>query len=89
MFRVAGHYVYWKELMPIHFIEMDENRLFAGVFPLTEETSSTLFLDGIVYPAPEDFDETTIDSLDTLIQSGISRQLEIGCRIKVCRIPSL
>ncbi|MDD2436681.1 MAG: hypothetical protein PHG27_05375 [Massilibacteroides sp.] len=87
MRRIAAHYIYWKDLLPLHYIEVDEDGFFIGISPLTEEKDFTLFWDGIVYPVPESFlDELSIDSLNALIQSGISRQVEIGCRIKLCRI---
>ncbi|MDD4516011.1 hypothetical protein [Massilibacteroides sp.] len=85
MRRIAAHYIYWKELLPIHYIELDENRQLIGVFPLKEEIAGTEFWDGIVCPVPVDYKEEKFTSLDALIESGIVENVEIGSHVFLYR----
>lgn len=80
MRRIAAHYIYWKELLPLHYIELDENDLFVGVFPLREEIERTEFRDGIVYPVLVD-DQYEINTLSDLKKSGITEGVRSGCRV--------
>lgn len=80
MRRIAAHYIYWKELLPLHYIELDENGLFVGVSPLKEEIEATEFRDGIVYPALADAQDG-IRSLSDLMNSGITETVQLGSRV--------
>lgn len=79
MRRIAAHYIYWKELLPLHYIEVDDNDLFVGVFPLNEEIANTEFKDGIVFPTLTASDE--IKSLSELKDSGITDDIEAGSKV--------
>ena len=37
MRRIASHYVYWKQLLRMHYVELDEKENLVGVFPLNGE----------------------------------------------------
>lgn len=51
MRRIASHYVYWKQLLRLHYVELDEKENLVGVFPLNGEIAGTEFYDGILVPA--------------------------------------
>ena len=51
MRRIASHYVYWKQLLRMHSVELDEKEKLVGVFPLKGEIAGTEFYDGILVPA--------------------------------------
>ena len=50
MRRIASHYVYWKQLLRMHYVELDEKENLVGVFPLNGEIAGTEFYDGILVP---------------------------------------
>lgn len=50
MRRIASHYVYWKQLLRLHYVELDEKENLVGVFPLNGEIAGTEFYDGILVP---------------------------------------
>ena len=52
MRRVASHYIYWKQFYRMHYAELDDRGVLAGVFPLEEEIAGTEFYDGILIPGP-------------------------------------
>lgn len=52
MRRFAAHFIRYKKEYRLHYIEVDENGLFQGVYPLQEEISETQFLNGILVPVP-------------------------------------
>lgn len=52
MRRVASHYIYWKQFYRMHYAELDDRGVLAGVFPLEEEVAGTEFYDGILIPVP-------------------------------------
>lgn len=79
MRRIAAHYIYWKELLPLHYIELDDNDLFIGVFPLNEEIAGTEFKDGIIYPSLATSEE--IKSLSDLKASGITDDIGAGSKV--------
>lgn len=53
MRRYAAHYIWFAgEIYRMHYIELDDNGLLCGIFPLEEEIASTMFLDGVLVPLP-------------------------------------
>ena len=87
MRRIAAHYVFWKKLLPLHYIELHDNNTLIGVFPLQEEIAGTEFWDGIIYPvSAEKLTETNIDSLDALKTSGITDTVELGDKVAICQL---
>jgi hypothetical protein len=79
MRRIAAHYIYWKELLPLHYIELDDNDLFVGVYPLCEEIAGTVFKDGIIFPTLDTADK--IKSLADLKTSGITDSIKAGHKV--------
>lgn len=63
MRRVAAHYVYWRQLSRLHYIELDDEARFAGVYPLEIEIAGTEFYDGTLFPLPENISITYPDFL--------------------------
>lgn len=53
MRRIASHYVYWRRLYKMHYIEVDNAGRFRGVYPLDQEMAGTEFYDGILIPFPQ------------------------------------
>lgn len=53
MRRIASHYVYWRRLYKMHYIELDTAGRFQGVYPLDREIAGTEFYDGILIPFPQ------------------------------------
>ena len=43
MRRIAAHYVWCKQVYRMHYIELDDNGVFHGVYPLNEEIAGTAF----------------------------------------------
>lgn len=85
MRRIAAHYVYWKELLPLHYVELDEHGLLIGIFPLTEEIGGTEFWDGVIFPALVG-SSAEIKSLPDLEASGITDAIQIGNRVIINQI---
>jgi len=57
--RFASHYIFWQTAIRLHYVEVDNNYLLKGVFPLDKELSSTAFYNGVivVLPASSGVDE--------------------------------
>lgn len=53
MRRVASHYIYYRHLFRMHYVELDDDGCLSGIYPLTEEIAGTEFYDGIVIPVPQ------------------------------------
>ena len=73
MKRFAAHYIYLGEenIYKQHYLELDENNLIKGVFPLEKEIAGTVFYNGILFPVSteQNLQPTKIlDSLQTLLQ---------------------
>lgn len=87
MRRIAAHYIYWKKLLPLHYIEQDDSGRFCGIFPLNEEIAGTEFWDGVVYPLPAGCLTTNApETLESLQGSGITDSVEIGTEVVLRRI---
>lgn len=50
MRRVAAHYVWCKQVYRMHYIELDDEGAFCGIYPLNEEIAGTAFYDGVLVP---------------------------------------
>jgi len=88
MRRIAAHYVYWKELLPLHVVEMDDNNILLSIYPLKEELPGTEFWDGVIYPISAEFEEIQhINSLEELVEKGIASTVEIGMEVILHRLP--
>ena len=50
--RFAAHFVWCREVLRLHYAELDEAGHWAGCYPLETELASTAFYDGILIPLP-------------------------------------
>lgn len=50
MRRIASHYVYYRQLFRLSYIELGDDGQFVGIYPLNEEIAGTEFQDGILVP---------------------------------------
>jgi hypothetical protein len=46
--RVASHYIFWHHIYKLHYVELDEDDCFLGIYPLEQEIENTKFYDGIL-----------------------------------------
>lgn len=54
MRRIASHYIYWRRWYRMHYLELDAEGCFTGVYPLEQEIADTEFYDGTLIPVPAD-----------------------------------
>ena len=52
MRRIASHYIYWRQFYRLHYVELNDNGVLAGIFPLEGEIAGTEFYDGILILVP-------------------------------------
>ncbi len=50
MRRIASHYIYCHQVYKMHYLELTDEGLYMGLYPLTEEIAGTEFYDGILVP---------------------------------------
>lgn len=50
MKRFAAHFVWYKQVYRMHYIELDDEGIFRGIYPLEEEIAGTAFYDGVLLP---------------------------------------
>lgn len=43
MRRIASHYIYWRQFYRLHYVELNDNGVLAGIFPLEGEIAGTEF----------------------------------------------
>ena len=63
MRRIASHYIYWRQFYRLHYVELNDNGVLAGIFPLEGEIAGTEFYDGILILVP-------IPALDAGVQEN-------------------
>ena len=47
MRRIASHYIYWRQFYRLHYVELNDNGVLAGIFPLEALLSKENILDMI------------------------------------------
>lgn len=52
MRRLASHYIWYKKVYRLHYLEIDDEGCFQGIYPLKEEIAGTQFYNGILIPLP-------------------------------------
>ena len=50
--RFAAHYVWCREVLRLHYVELDEAGHWVGCYPLEAELAATAFYDGVLIPLP-------------------------------------
>ena len=68
MRRIASHYIYWRKWCRMHYLELDAEGCFIGVYPLEQEIAGTEFYDGTLIPVPADivFPAQWLSAADTV-----------------------
>lgn len=74
MKRFAAHHVFYRQALPLHYLEILRGR-FVGVYPLAEEISGTAFFDGILLPASFSVEK---EQVDAVLQHLQSKSLELS-----------
>lgn len=52
MRRVATHYIWFRQLYGMHYVELDADNRLVGIYPLQQEIAGTEFYDGLLIPVP-------------------------------------
>lgn len=84
MRRVASHYTYYRQLYRMHYVELDNQGSFTGIFPLDGEIAGTEFYDGILVPAACGKEIKSLDKISVFIQwkTGKSRTVILSDVLK-------
>jgi hypothetical protein len=90
MHRIAAHGVYWRRFYTMSYIELTDDGLFNGVFPLEVEIAGTEFYDGLLIPVdnPERLAQLnqSSDLLHEIIRSNITEHVFTGAPACLYRI---
>lgn len=87
MRRLASHYIWYKQVYRLHYIEVDDDGGFVGVFPLKEEIAGTSFHDGVLVPLLSTDDTNTPDSIKNW--KNITKQIERGMVIHIYQLSGI
>lgn len=87
MRRIASHFLYWRQLYRMHYVELNDNGAFVRICPLEGEIAGTEFYDGTLFLLPVG----TELSIDNFIASRdywltLSDTLEPGTPVQVFRL---
>ncbi|MDL2255677.1 hypothetical protein LJC38_03745 [Parabacteroides sp. OttesenSCG-928-K15] len=85
MRRLASHFVWYRNVHHLSFIEIDDKGCFAGVFPLQEEIAGTAFFDGVLLPVPADCEEDVSWENWKEVTAGV----EAGSPVRIIHIAGL
>lgn len=90
MRRIASHYLYWRQLYRMYYIELDDNGTFVHIRPLDEEIAGTEFYDGTLLLFPVD---TKLSFTDFIMCRDrwmkLSDTLEPGVPVQVFRLSGI
>ncbi|MDH6303835.1 hypothetical protein M2459_000167 [Parabacteroides sp. PF5-5] len=89
MRRIAAHYIFWRQLYRMHYVELSDDHRLHGVFPLDGEIAGTEFYDGMLVVVVEGFNETNkLNGLNELnIEgSGVTNDVAIGDVVQLYRV---
>ena len=91
MRRIAAHYVYYRQLHPLSYIELDDEGSFNGISSLDGEVSGTEFYDGLLVPLkdPERVNElaTGQDVIQQLRHVALTDDVSLGDKVYIYRFP--
>lgn len=71
----------------MHYIELQDDGSFSGVFPLNEEIPSTSFYDGVLIPLPIETDPDQTTLLETW--EDLTAQVSKGSSVFIYRLTGL
>lgn len=70
MRRVAAHYIWYRQVCRMHYLELDDKGCLSAIHPLVEEIAGTEFYDGILLPIPEKSSHTFEVNLHSFLEKG-------------------
>ncbi len=95
MRRIAAHFIFWKKMYRMHFLELDDCGRLLSITPLREEMAGTEFYSGLLVPvvSPPDFfslhtfsfpyqDRQPESPVDFLEQEMVSRHISEGTELR-------
>ncbi|MDH6313574.1 hypothetical protein M2137_002364 [Parabacteroides sp. PFB2-10] len=85
MRRIASHFIWYRHVYTLHYLEIDERGCFRGVYPLCEEIAGTAFFDGVLIPVPIDLKE----NFHPDEWESATENLRIGDPVQVIRLTGL
>lgn len=68
MRRIATHFIWYQHVYHMHYVELDDEGKFVGIYPLTEEISGTEFYDGVLIPCLQSKKITKQELFDSWIE---------------------
>ncbi len=83
MQRLASHYIWYRKVYRLHYIELDDFGKFVGVFPLAEEIAGTVFYDGVLIPM------LSTDNPDIMNWEHLTKNIKQGSVIGVYQLTGL
>ncbi len=87
MRRLAAHYVWFTDVLLLHYIELADDGSLSGIFLLTEELAGTAFYDGVLIPLPAGYRPSPASLVaDWRRMTG---ELTPGSRVDVWRLSGL
>ncbi|MDH6534191.1 hypothetical protein D0T51_06740 [Parabacteroides sp. 52] len=86
MRRLASHYIWWRDVYRLHYLELDDANRLVGVYPLTEEMAGTVFVEGILLPVLAE--ETKVEEKMPHWKL-LTEKVEIGSFIQVYHLQGL
>ncbi|MDR2118154.1 MAG: hypothetical protein LBP25_01265 [Tannerellaceae bacterium] len=86
MRKIASHSIFWKQLYPLSYMELTEEGIFLGIYPLQGETASTEFYDGLLVPVPEGTLLSSPFTPEQIRRSGITERVSTGDKIYLYRL---
>jgi hypothetical protein len=86
MRRIASHRVFWKQCHPLSYVELTDEGVFLGVFPLDGETPATEFYDGLLLPVAQGNRLSHPLTAEQIAQSGLTEHIAPGDKIHLYRI---
>lgn len=88
MRRIAAHYIWCGRVYRMHYIELDDNGLLRGIYPLEEEIAGTSFYDGVLVPVlssePAIGFRRAVDSWPALTE-----KVTPGCPVRIYRLSGI
>ena len=88
MRRIAAHYVWFRQVLPLHYVEMDDKGGLVGIYPLMEEIAQTEFVDGVLIPVPEG---ECVDTPTAMLKDWkiLTAKVSIGDQVTLYRLGGL
>lgn len=88
MRRIAAHYVWCKHIYRMHYIELDDNGAFRGIYPLDGEIARTAFYDGVLVPV---LSSESVIGFKQVMGSwpALTEKITPGCSVYIYRLSGI